>query len=97
MKTKKEILEILRQKLPELRERYGVKKIGLFGSYARGEQKERSDIDLLVEFEKPIDLFRLFELEEELSELLGAKVEIVTPEGLKERIRQYIMQDVAYV
>ena len=97
MKTKKEILEILRQKLPELRERYGVKKIGLFGSYARGEQKERSDIDLLVEFEKPIDLFRLFELEEELSELLGTKVEIVTPEGLKERIRQYIMQDVAYV
>jgi len=52
---------------------------------------------LLVEFEKPIDFFKLVELEDYLSELLGAKVEVVTPDALKERIKPYIMRDIAYV
>ncbi len=97
MKTKKEILKILKEEFPHLKEKFNVKTIGLFGSYARGEQLETSDIDLLVEFEKPIDFFKLVELEDYLSKMLGAKVEIVTPGALKERIKPYIMRDVAYV
>lgn len=97
MKSKEEILKILQEELPNLREGFNVKTIGLFGSYAREEQTEKSDIDLLVEFEKPIDFFKLVELEDHLSELLGAKVEVVTPDALKERIKPYIMRDIAYV
>ncbi len=97
MKRIDEILKILREELPYLREKFHVKNIGLFGSYARGEQTEGSDIDLIVEFEKPIDFFTLVELEDYLTEKLGAKVEVVTPNALNERIKRYIMKDVAYV
>ncbi|MGQ4914336.1 MAG: nucleotidyltransferase family protein [Candidatus Asgardarchaeia archaeon] len=96
MKTKEEILEILRRECPYLKEKFFVKTIGLFGSYSRGEQTERSDIDLLVEFDRPVDFFKLFELEDYLSKILGARVEIVTPNALKEEIRPYIMRDVVY-
>jgi len=97
MRTKDEIIRILRRERSKLREKFFVKTIGLFGSYARGEQTEKSDIDLLVEFEKPVDFFTLFELEEHLSKLLGVKVEIVTPNAIKEEIKPYIMRDVIYV
>ncbi len=97
MKSKKEVLKILKEEFPHLKEKFNVKNIGLFGSYARGEQSETSDIDLLVEFEKPIDFFKLVELEDYLSKMLGAKVEIATPGALKERIKPYIMRDVSYV
>ncbi len=97
MKTKEEILKILRNEIPNLKEKFNVKTIALFGSYARGEQTEKSDIDLLVEFEKPTDFFKLIELEEYLSELLKTKVEVVTPDAIKERLKPYIMRDLAYV
>ena len=58
MKTREKILKILKTNLPYLNERYGVCKIGLFGSYSRGEAKVGSDIDLLVEFERPIGFFK---------------------------------------
>ncbi|MFV2040730.1 MAG: nucleotidyltransferase family protein [Candidatus Hydrothermarchaeales archaeon] len=96
MKTRDEILKALSKELPKLKENFNVKKIGLFGSYARGEQREESDIDLLADFEPAIDYFTLFELEERLSKILGAKVEIVTPGALKEIIKPYIMQDLVY-
>jgi len=96
MKTKEEILKILKRERSCLKKKFFVKRVGLFGSYSRGEQTEKSDIDLLVEFEKPIDFFKLFELEEYLSEGLGAKVEIVTPNAIKEEIKPYIMRDVIY-
>ncbi|RMF91418.1 MAG: hypothetical protein D6733_01180 [Methanobacteriota archaeon] len=96
MKTKDEILKALSKELPTLKQRFNVKKIGLFGSYARGEQKNQSDIDLLADFDPAIDYFTLFELEEHLSKILGAKVEIVTPGALKETIKPYIMRDLVY-
>jgi len=59
MKTKEEIIKVLKHELPYLKQRYGVSNVGLFGSYSRNEQTEHSDIDLLVDFEVPIDYFKL--------------------------------------
>jgi len=90
-------IEKLREKLKSdyalLKDRYAVKSLELFGSYARGEEKEESDIDILVEFTKPIDLFIFMELEERLSDLLGAKVDLVMRDTLKPRIRDRIMKE----
>ena len=97
MRTKEEILKILKDELPYLREKFNVKSIGLFGSYARDEQRDRSDVDILVEFSKPIGFFKFMELEEYLSKKLGVKVDLVTPDALKPMIKQQIMQEVVYV
>ena len=66
---------ILREHLPALRERYAVTSLGVFGSYVRGEQKKRSDLDVLVEFERAPSLFTYGELEDHLSDLVGIKVD----------------------
>ena len=66
-------MEELLSLLPYLRERYKVKELGVFGSYLRGEQRQDSDLDLLVDFEKEISLWDVMELEEFLSERLGVK------------------------
>jgi len=95
--TKKKIIDLLEVEIPFLMEAFHVNTIGLFGSYAREEQNETSDLDLLVEFIKPISYFTLFKLEDYLSDKLGIHVEIVTPGGLKELIKPLIMRDVVYV
>ncbi len=97
MKTKDEILHIIKAELPKLSEKYGVKKIGLFGSYSRGEQTKRSDVDLLVEFERPIGFFKFIELEDYLAEKLKVKVELVTDDALKPLVKPHVMEDVIYV
>ncbi|NPV51047.1 MAG: nucleotidyltransferase family protein [Candidatus Methanofastidiosum sp.] len=97
MKTKGQILKVLKEELPYLKQRYGASNIGLFGSYSRDEQTEHSDIDLLVDFEKPIDYFNLFEMEDYLKEKFGIDVEIVTRPALKERIKNRILKEVSYV
>ncbi len=97
MKSRNEIFEILRKELPYLKKKFHVKTIGLFGSYVREEQVEKSDVDLLVDFKKPVDFFILIDLEDYLSNKLGVKVEVVTPGGIKERMKPYIMRDVVYV
>jgi len=96
MKTKDEILEILREQLPYLRKIYGVKTFGLFGSYSRGEQNIESDVDLLVDFERPIGFFKFIALEEYLAEKLGLKVELVTEDALTPIIKPAIMREVVY-
>jgi len=95
--SKKTVLDILEAEFPYLRREYQVKKIGIFGSYAREEQTETSDIDLLVEFSKPISFFTLFKLEDYITNKLGVKVEIVTPGALKELIVPIIMKDIINV
>lgn len=97
MKTKAEVLEILEKDFPYLKKVFHVEKIGLFGSYARQEQTEKSDLDLMVEFQKTPDFLELSDLEDHLSDLVGFKVEIVTPGGLKDRVRQNIMEDMEFV
>lgn len=97
MKTKGEILEILEKEMPFLRSEYGVVKCGLFGSYSVGRAREGSDVDLLVRFEKPVGFFRFIELEDYLSERLGAKVDLVTEDALKPLIKPYVMETIVYV
>ena len=97
MKTKEEILDLLKDTLPYLREKYGIARIGLFGSYARGEQEPDSDIDLLVEFNRPIGFFAFLAAEEYLSEKLGARVELVSNDAVKPLLKPYIMKDLVYV
>ena len=83
---------------PVLKERYQVQTIGFFGSYARGEQNEKSDVDILVEFSEPntIDLFDFIELEEFLSKQLGIKVDLVTKSALKPMIKDQILRETIY-
>jgi len=92
-----EIKEILEKHKEELRDRYGVKEIGLFGSLVRGEMKKDSDVDILVEFERPIGLFKFLELEEYLGNLIGRKVDLVSKKALKPHIGRYILKEVIYV
>ena len=96
MLTKEEISRRIGEKREKI-ERYGVKKIGVFGSYVRGEQKEKSDIDLLVEFEEPISLLDFVALERHLSEIMGVKVDLVMKTALKPRIGKHILREVVYL
>lgn len=92
-----QIRNTINQHQDSLRKVYKVKNISVFGSVARGENKETSDIDLLVELREPIGIFRFIELEEFLSRILGKKVDLVTKKALKPAIRQQILQEAIYV
>jgi len=87
-------IKILRQHLPELREKYSISYIGIFGSYIRGEETKDSDLDVLVEFDKIPGLLKYIELEYYLSDLLGVKVDLVTRTGLKQNVKKHILNEV---
>lgn len=91
------ILETLRGHMPDLKVRYEVRSLGVFGSYVRGQERKRSDLDLLVEFEQAPSMFRFIELQEYLSELLGVKVDLVMRRALKPGIGQRILAEVVPV
>ena len=95
MKTVAQISQILQSQKQTLSERYGVAEIGIFGSYVRGEQREDSDLDILIELERParISLIDLVELELYLGELLGVKVDLAIKRNLKPRIGERILQE----
>ena len=97
MKRLEEIQEILRQKKPILRERFKVKEIGIFGSFVRGEEKDTSDLDILVELERPVGLIKFVGLQNYLSDELGEKVDLVTKSALKPRIKKNILSEVVYI
>ncbi|MEM1586630.1 MAG: nucleotidyltransferase family protein [Candidatus Bathyarchaeia archaeon] len=97
MRSLEEIKKVLAEHKGELRERFKVKEIGIFGSFVRGEQGKKSDIDILVEFEEPPSLFEFMDLEDYLSKLLGLKVDLVTREALKPRIGERILREVVYL
>ncbi len=96
MNNKNEILKVLKRERIFLNEKFNVKSIGIFGSYARGEQTKTSDIDMLVEFDAPVGFFKFIELEEYLSEKLGVKVDLVTPDALKPLIKPHIIEEAIY-
>ena len=96
MKSLDEIKEQLKLHKKRLKEIYQLKSIGIFGSVARGDVSRASDIDILVEFEKPIGLDFVI-LGDELEEILGVKVDLVTPNAIKPRMLEYIKQDLIYV
>lgn len=97
MKKIDEIKENLKKHKEEIRKKFRVKEIGIFGSYIREEQKEKSDIDILVEFEAPIDFFTFLELEETLSKILNLKVDLVMKKSLKPELGKHILNEVIYV
>ena len=88
---------ILRKHLPELREHYSVTSLGVFGSYVRGEQKKRSDLDVLVEFDQAPTLLEFVHLKRHLSELVGIPVDLVLKKTLKPNIGRYILAEVVPV
>ena len=92
-----EIVQTLRENMPDLAERHGVKSLGVFGSYVRGEADEESDLDILVEFEDLPTLWEFIRLERELSDKLGVKVDLVMKKTLKPRIGEAILKEVVAV
>jgi uncharacterized protein len=94
---KQEIIKIIRNKKPEMESRYGVQRLGLFGSYVRGRQRKKSDIDILVTFNRDIDLFDFLDLRKYLESQLQAKVDLVMETALKPAIGKRILSEVEYV
>lgn len=100
MLTREQAVKLLQEKQPYLAAEFGVSKMGLFGSYAKGHSDAASDVDLIVEFEHPIG-FRFVELVDYLENLLGRKVDVLTPAGIQniriERVARNITQSIVYV
>ncbi len=90
MKNLSEIIEILRDHREELRIKYKIEEIKIFGSYVRGEQKESSDIDLIVKFREIPTLIEFVRIQEELERILGIKVDLLTEESISPFIKPYI-------
>lgn len=80
-------ITLLRDRLPELRRRFAVRRLAVFGSVARDEATDRSDVDVLVDFEGPTSFDSYFGLKEELEAMLGARVDLATRAMLKPRIK----------
>lgn len=97
MKSLADTQKLLEEHKPVLMQKFHVKTLGIFGSYVRGEQTPRSDIDVLVEFFKPVSFFTFLEFEEHLSQLLGTKVDLVTKKALKPAIGEAILKQVQYI
>ena len=92
-----EIKGLIEQHRPELKRQFHVEKIGVFGSYARGDQKKRSDVDFLVSFDEAISLFTLGGLYEYLKEIMGNNIDVVPIEDLRPEFSDGVMKDVIYI
>lgn len=90
----KQIISIIK---PKLEQNYFIKSIGVFGSFTRKEETSKSDLDILVDFSRPIDLFMFLELEEELEKVCGIKVDLVSKTSLKPNIGKQILNEVQYI
>ncbi len=91
------VLRILKQKNAEMEKQFGVISLLLFGSVARNEATTSSDVDLLVEFNRPVGYFGLFALQDYLEKLLGCSVDLGTPDSLKPYIRDRVMENLIRV
>jgi uncharacterized protein with HEPN domain/predicted nucleotidyltransferase len=91
------ILNKLNAAIPDLRQRFGIRRLGLFGSYVRGQERSGSDLDVLVEFADSWKLSSLVGLQEELNALLGMKVDVVPRDGLKPYIGRRILAEVVWL
>ena len=96
METQREIISKLQKIKPILQKDYAVKTIGLFGSFADNTYTSDSDVDILVEFEKPVG-WRFFSLETYLEKMLNRKIDLVTKNALKEQIKPYILNQMQYI
>jgi hypothetical protein len=89
--NRERVIRILSEHRIELARKFGVKSLALFGSISRNEAGPGSDVDLLVEFDRPVGYFGLFALQDHLESVLGCKVDLGTPDSLKPRIRQRVL------
>jgi predicted nucleotidyltransferase len=98
--TRQKIIDLLKAKSTYLASEYGVSKIGLFGSYAAGRPSDKSDVDIVIEFSRPIG-FRFFDLVDYLESILGRKVDVLTPAGIDNirvrHIAENITESIVYV
>ena len=89
-------LKILSEHKAELEHKHGVKSIAIFGSTARNEARPDSDVDILVEFERPIGLFELADVRFYLEDALGQPVDLATPGALRSPVRERVYEDLVY-
>lgn len=92
-----QVIRTLQAHRQELAATYGVRSLALFGSFARNEATDQSDVDLLVEFDRAVGYFGLVALQEHLAGLLRRPVDLGTLRSLKPRIRRQVEQDLVYV
>jgi len=97
MKNLKAIKKKLEELKPLLKEGFKVTKIGIFGSWIRKENKETSDLDILVEFEEPVSLLGVVKLENYLSERLDIKVDLIPQKDVREELKERIFKEVIYL
>ena len=95
--TLEDALHTLRAHLPEIYQRYDVRSLGIFGSFVRGEQEGRSDLDVLVEFVSPPTFFQFVEMEDYMSQLLGVRVDLVMRSALRPHIGKRVLSEVVPV
>jgi predicted nucleotidyltransferase len=97
MKTLDEIKKTLEKHKAEVVRDYKVKEIGIFGSFVRGEQKRRSDIDIIVEYFELPDLLKFIELEYRLEKILRKKVDLIEKNGIRPELKERILKEVVYI
>jgi predicted nucleotidyltransferase len=97
LKTLKELKTKLESLKPMLEERFKVETVGIFGSYSRGEQTEKSDVDILVTFSEPIGLYGFIEVEEFLKKKLGVKVDLVQKGALLPMLKDQVLNEIVQV
>ncbi len=93
---REEIIQAINSQLPFLKDRYNVKNLGIFGSIARNEGKEESDIDIVVEFESPIGFLDFIRLEIFLSKILQRKVDLISKKAIKPALKESILKEIIY-
>ena len=91
------IIKTHQKTLEEIAKANDISYLALFGSYARGDQKKNSDIDLLVNFKNPVDFFELYDIEQKFSSILGRKIDLVTTNGLSKYVKPYIVDDLKII
>lgn len=91
------ILDKLKQKKPELEKRYAVSELGVFGSFARGDQQQTSDIDILVDFSSRIDGFQYIRMAHELEDLFEQKIDVVSRKGIKSKYLPFVEKNLIHV
>ena len=97
MNSFEEIKQAIQAHAEVMSEKYNVRTMGVFGSYVRGEQNKKSDVDILVEFNEPIGFFKFLELEEYLGSITGRKIDLVSKKALKPRIGKRILEEAVFL
>ena len=97
MKTKEDILQALRSMKTDVEKQYHVRSLALFGSYSRGDNTDKSDVDILVDFEKPISGLLFVRLADDIERCVGLPADVVPMDGVKPRYLNVIKEDLVYV